>query len=112
LTHPNNPPNNVRTMSRPTPQPATYIMASARNGTLYVGVTANLPHRVTQHRESLIPGFTVRYRCHLLVQYELHPDMPTAIAREKQLKAGSRFKKLALIERTNPTWRDLYDDII
>jgi putative endonuclease len=93
-------------------QPATYIMASARNGTLYVGVTSDLPVRVTKHRESITPGFTAKHRCHILVHFERHADMPTAIAREKQLKAGSRFKKCALIESTNPDWRDLYEDII
>jgi putative endonuclease len=92
--------------------PAMYIMASARNGTLYTGVTSNLSQRVTQHRDSLIPGFTARYHRHTLVDFEQYEDMPTAIAREKQLKSGSRVKKCALIERTNPTWRDLYEDII
>jgi predicted GIY-YIG superfamily endonuclease len=92
-------------------QPAIYIMASARNGTLYVGVTANLLKRATEHRENRTPGFTAKYNCHTLVYVEHHADMPTAIAREKQLKAGSRFKKLALIESTNPTWRDLYEDL-
>jgi putative endonuclease len=87
-------------------------MASARNGTHYVGAAANLPRHVTQHRESLIPGFTAKYRCHILVQYELHPDMPTAIARENNLKPAHALKKITLIVGTNPTWRDLYDDII
>jgi putative endonuclease len=99
-------------MPRTPRHPATYIMASARNGTLYTGVTSNLPQRVTQHRDSLIPGFTTKYHCHTLVYFEQYEDMPTAIAREKQIKAGSRVKKCALIERTNPTWRDLYEDII
>jgi putative endonuclease len=92
-------------------QPAVYIMASQRNGTLYTGVTSNLPQRVHQHRAGLIPGFTARYGCKLLVWYELHEEMPVAIAREKQIKAGSRRKKLALIEATNPAWRDLFDDL-
>lgn len=90
--------------------PAVYIMASARNGTLYTGVTSDLPRRVYEHREAMLPGFTSRYRCHLLVFYEWYADIPTAIAREKQIKGGSRKKKLALIEAMNPGWRDLYDD--
>jgi putative endonuclease len=92
-------------------QPAIYIMASARNGTLYIGVTSNLPKRATEHRENRTPGFASKYNCRILVYVEIHADMPAAIFREKQLKAGSRFKKCALIESTNPTWRDLYDDL-
>ena len=92
-------------------QPAVYIMASKRNGTLYVGVTSNLPQRAWQHREGVADGFTRRYGCKLLVWYELCGTMEHAILREKQLKAGSRAKKLALIEADNPQWRDLYDDI-
>ena len=87
--------------------PAIYIMASARNGTLYVGVTSDLPTRVAQHRAATIPGFTSKYRCQTLVYFEHHADMPTAITREKQLKGGSRAKKLALIEAENPSWQDL-----
>jgi predicted GIY-YIG superfamily endonuclease len=71
-------------------QPAVYIMASRRNGTLYTGVTSNLPRRAFEHREGLIPGFTRRYGCKLLVWYELHHTMVGAIAREKQIKAGPR----------------------
>jgi putative endonuclease len=93
-------------------QPAVYIMANRRNGTLYTGVTSNLSQRVWQHREGIIPGFTMRYACKLLVWYEEHEDMTTAIAREKQIKASSRRKKLALIEAQNPDWRDLYHDLI
>jgi putative endonuclease len=92
-------------------QPAVYIMASRRNGTLYTGVTSNLPQRVYQHRESSVPGFTTRYGCKLLVWYEIFDEMLPAIAREKQIKAGSRKKKLALIEGVNPGWRDLYGDL-
>ena len=95
-----------------TKHPTTYIMASQRNGTIYIGVTSDLPQRAWQHRTGAIPGFTTRYACKLLVWFETHPDMPTAIAREKQLKAGSRARKLALIEAENPTWRDLYEDIL
>ena len=91
-------------------EPAVYIMASRRNGTLYTGVTSNLAQRAWQHREGLIPGFTSRYGCRMLVWYESYPTMPEAIAREKQIKGGSRRKKLALIEAMNPSWRDLYGD--
>jgi len=92
-------------------QPAVYIMASRRNGTLYVGVTSDLPKRAWQHREGAIDGFTRRYGCKLLVWFEVHEDMEQAILREKQLKAGSRGKKLALIESANPGWWDLFPDI-
>jgi putative endonuclease len=91
--------------------PAIYIMASARNGTLYTGVTSDLPRRVFLHREGAVPGFTARYGCKLLVWFECHETMADAIAREKQIKGGSRNRKLALIEAMNPTWRDLYDDL-
>jgi predicted GIY-YIG superfamily endonuclease len=93
-------------------QPAIYIMASRRNGTLYVGVTSDLVRRVYQHRTFALPGFTSRHGCKLLVHYEMHPDMTAAITREKQIKGGSRTRKLALIEATNPAWRDLYDQLL
>jgi putative endonuclease len=93
-------------------QPAVYIMANRRNGTLYTGVTSNLPQRVYQHRESLAPGFTTRYGCKMLVWYEVHDEMLAAIAGEKQIKGGSRQKKIALIEMLNPDWRDLYEEIV
>ena len=83
-------------------QPAVYIMASGRNGTLYTGVTSNLPKRAYEHREGEVPGFTSRYGCKLLVWYEIYDSMNDAIAREKQIKAGSRRKKIELIERINP----------
>jgi predicted GIY-YIG superfamily endonuclease len=92
--------------------PAVYIMANARNGTLYAGVTSDLAQRVYQHREGLSDGFTARHSCKMLVFYEPHGSMIEAIAREKQLKSGSRRKKLALIESINPVWRDLYFDIL
>jgi len=78
-------------------QPAVYIMASGRNGTIYAGVTSNLPKRAFEHRESAVKSFTSRYGCKLLVWYELHATMPDAIAREKQIKAdheGRRSRKL------------------
>ena len=93
-------------------QPAVYMMANRRNGTLYTGVTSNLPKRAYEHREGSVPGFTSRYGCKLLVWYEIHATMPDAIAREKQIKGGPRKKKLALIESMNPSWRDLFDDLI
>jgi predicted GIY-YIG superfamily endonuclease len=92
-------------------QPAVYIMASRRNGPLYTGVTSDLPGRVWQHKNGTA-GFTHRYGCKLLVWYELQGEMDYAILREKQLKAGSRKKKLALIEAMNPDWRDLYEGIV
>jgi len=92
-------------------QPAVYIMASQRNGTSYVGVTSNLVQRVWQHREGLVAGFTRRHSCKTLVWFELHATMEHAILREKQLKGGSRRKKLVLIEAGNPTWRDLFAEI-
>ena len=93
-------------------RPAIYIMASQRNGTLYTGVTSNLPQRVWQHREGVVPGFTDRYGCKLLVWFEAAETMETAILREKQIKGGSRAKKLALIEAMNPGWHDLYEQIM
>ena len=92
-------------------QPAVYIMASKRNGTLYAGVTSDLMKRVWQHRTGGVDGFTKRYGCKLLVWYNVGGDMEGAIRREKQIKAGARAKKLALIEAMNPEWRDLWDDI-
>jgi predicted GIY-YIG superfamily endonuclease len=91
--------------------PAVYIMASKRNGTLYIGVTSDLVKRVWQHRTGASPGFTKRYGCKLLVWYEVGDDMEHAITREKQVKAGSRAKKIALVEAMNPEWRDLWADI-
>ena len=93
-------------------QPAIYIMASKRNGTLYTGVTSGLVGRVWQHREGVADGFTKRYGCKLLVWFELAGTMEAAVTREKQIKAGSRAKKLALIEAMNPNWDDLFDQIV
>ena len=87
------------------------MMASKRNGTLYVGVTSDLVKRVWQHRTGAIDGFTKRYGCKLLVWFEIAGEMGAAIAREKQIKGGSRKAKLALIETSNPAWRDLWADI-
>jgi len=92
-------------------EPVVYIMASKRNGTLYVGVTSNLPQRAWQHREGIVAGFTKRYGCKLLVWFERLETMESGIQREKQIKSGSRGKKLALIEALNPSWKDLFDEI-
>lgn len=93
-------------------QPCVYVMASKRNGTLYIGVSSNLVQRVWQHKNGLVEGFTKRYRVHMLVWYEVHATMETAIAREKAMKEWKRAWKLALIEKNNPDWRDLYDELI
>ena len=90
-----------------TRQPAVYILASKRNGTLYVGVTSDLVKRVWQHRNDVFEGFTKRYGVHMLVYYEMHASMVVAIEREKQLKKWNRAWKLALIEERNPQWHDL-----
>lgn len=92
--------------------PAIYIMSNKRNGTLYTGVTSNLVSRVYQHKQGLQSGFTKQYQCTNLVYYELHTDMLNAITREKQIKAGSRKKKIALIESMNPRWLDLFETLI
>lgn len=93
-------------------QPAVYIMASGANGTLYTGVTSNLVARIWQHREGETLGFTSRYGCKILVWFEMHETMESAILREKQIKAGSRAKKKALIDAMNPEWQDLYSTLI
>jgi putative endonuclease len=92
-------------------QPAIYIMANQRNGTLYANVTSDLVKRVWQHREGISDGFTKRYGCKLLVWFELADTMDAGISREKQIKGGSRSKKLGLIEEMNPDWRDLFPEI-
>jgi putative endonuclease len=84
-----------------------YIMASGRNGTLYIGVTTNLPLRVAQHKTGSLPGFTDRYKVHLLVYFELHEDIREAIAAEKRIKRWKRSWKIRLIELVNPEWKDL-----
>ena len=88
-----------------------YILASKRNGTLYIGVTNDLIRRVSEHRQELIPGFTKTYHIHNLVYYEQGHDISAVIMREKQLKAWNRKWKLALIEKLNPNWADLWDEI-
>ena len=93
-------------------QPAIYVLASKRNGTLYTGVTSNLLQRIWQHKQDFEKGFSKEYQTHLLVYFELHQSMYDAIAREKQIKAGSRAKKLQLIESITPEWLDLYDELM
>jgi putative endonuclease len=84
-----------------------YILASGRNGTLYVGVTNELGRRLGEHKEKLVPGFTRRYGVDILVWYEVHVDINAAIEREKQIKGWNRAWKVRLIEKTNPVWNDL-----
>ncbi len=91
---------------------SVYIMASKRNGTLYIGSTLDLVRRVYEHKNDLADGFTKRYGVHDLVYFEHGGDQDGALKREKQLKKWSREWKLKLIEETNPDWRDLYEDII
>ena len=86
-------------------------MTNKQDGVLYTGVTNDLKRRVFEHREDLVPGFTRRYNLHKLVYFETASDAYSAIAREKQIKAGSRAKKIALVNASNPEWRDLYDGI-
>ena len=93
-------------------QPAVYILASKRNGTLYIGVTSNLVKRIWEHKNDMVEGFTKRYNVHQLVWYELHDSMESAITREKRLKSWKRKWKLELIEGSNPKWIDLYHRIV
>ena len=93
-------------------QPTVYILASRRNGTLYVGVTSDLSKRVWEHKSDLVKGFTRKYGVHCLVYFEQHADMAGAITREKQIKKWNRAWKLELIERANPEWRDLWEGIL
>ena len=89
-----------------------YILASKRNGTLYVGVTSNLVKRVYEHKNDLIEGFTEKYGVHRLVYYEQSEDVKSAIEREKRLKAWKRQWKLRLLEEMSPEWNDLYDLLV
>jgi putative endonuclease len=92
-------------------QPCVYILASKRNGTLYIGVTSDLVKRVCEHKEHLVEGFTKKYSVSLLVYFEVADTMYTALAREKQLKNWQRQWKINLIESANPEWNDLFDEI-
>ncbi len=93
-------------------QPAVYILASKRNGTLYIGVTSNLVKRIWEHRNNLVEGFTERYGVDNLVWYESHENMESAIQREKQLKEWNRRWKMRLIESASPNWEDLYHTLV
>jgi putative endonuclease len=88
-----------------------YIMTNPRKTVLYTGVTNDLVRRVWQNRNGRVDGFTARYHCSKLVLYEIFLDSYNAIAREKQIKAGSRRRKIELIEQMNPEWRDLYEEL-
>ena len=93
-------------------QPCVYILASERNGTLYIGVTSDLVKRIWEHKSDFVDGFTKQYQVHTLVWYEMHGSMESAITREKQLKEWKRQWKLELIEKSNPYWNDLYPTIV
>lgn len=93
-------------------QPAVYILASKKNGTLYIGVTSDIVKRVWEHKNNQVEGFTQQYQVHQLVWYELHETMESAIQREKRLKEWKRAWKIELIESLNASWQDLYPKII
>ena len=93
-------------------QPAVYILASKNNGTIYTGVTSDLIQRVWQHKNDLGQGFTKRYNVHILVWYEIHESMESAITKEKQVKSWKRDWKINTIEEKNPNWSDLYPSIL
>ncbi len=93
-------------------QPAVYLLTNKPNGTLYVGVTSNLPHRIWQHKNKITKGFSYKYNLTNLVYFELHESMYEAITREKKIKGGSRKSKVNLIESMNENWNDLYFDIL
>ena len=92
-------------------QPTVYILASKRHGTLYTGVTSNLVKRIWHHKNDVQEGFTKKYKVHHLVYFEQHSTMEAAITREKRIKKWNRQWKIDLIEKNNPQWRDLWDDI-
>jgi putative endonuclease len=91
---------------------AVYILASKRNGTLYIGVTSDIAKRVWEHKSDAVPGFTQKYGVKQLVYVEIHESAESAIRREKQIKKWRRSWKLRLIEQTNPTWRDLFEEVV
>lgn len=93
-------------------QPCVYILASQRNGTLYIGITSDLTTRIWQHKNDLVEGFTRKHQVHTLVWFEQHQTMESAIQREKAQKKWKRAWKLELIEKNNPDWQDLYAGII
>lgn len=104
--------NNPADIERITMSGYLYILFSKRNGTLYVGVTSNLIKRIYEHKNKVVAGFTKKYGVDKLGYYEIYEDIENAIIREKKLKNSSRKKKLELIEKNNPDWIDLYDEII
>ena len=91
--------------------PCVYILTNKPLGTLYIGVTSNLPQRIWQHKNKVTKGFTEKYSLNKLVWYEVHEEMMSAIEREKTLKAWKRERKIRIIEEMNPLWRDLYVDL-
>jgi putative endonuclease len=93
-------------------QPCVYILASQRNGTLYVGVTRDVIRRTFERKADVVDGFTSRYGVHKLVFVEFHDTMAEAILREKRIKRWRRAWKIQLIEEANPTWRDLFEEIV
>jgi putative endonuclease len=99
-------------MSAVTRRPCVYILASRRNGTLYVGVTSDVVRRIWEHNTDAVDGFTKKYCVHLVAYYEFHETMPDAILREKQMKGWNRAWKIEMIQRFNPQWQDLYNDIV
>ena len=93
-------------------QPAVYILANKKHGTIYIGVTSNLIKRIWQHKNHVVSGFTESYSVNMLVYFEQYDDMENALKREKQLKAWNRAWKIKLIEKNNSSWNDLYENII
>jgi len=93
-------------------QPCVYLLASKQNGTLYSGVTSALVKRIWEHKNNVVEGFTKKYNVHILVWYEMHETMESAIKREKAIKKWERSWKIEVIEEMNPQWRDLYSDLL
>ena len=99
-------------MQVPVKNPFVYILTNKPRGTLYVGVTSDLVKRIWQHKNNVFEGFSRKYHLHTLVWFEQHASMEAAILREKQIKGGSRQKKIALIDAINPQWLDLYEKLL
>ena len=99
-------------MQVPVKNPFVYILTNKPRGTLYVGVTSDLIKRIWQHKNNVFEGFSSKYNLHTLVWFEQHASMEAAILREKQIKGGSRQKKIALIDTLNPQWLDLYERLL
>ncbi len=102
---------NAENEAGPVKESYVYILASQKNGTLYIGVTSNLMKRIWEHKNKCVPGFTQKYNVTMLVYYELFHDITLAAARENRLKQWKRQWKIGLIEKMNPTWQDLYPTI-